>query len=89
MLDTRTATPGILLAGCHETQFTVKALNGMDPWTVGVTAVIKENIRRKRGVPTYSLLYTKAKSYIRAQLADGRLSLDYEGPSRNELKPIP
>lgn len=89
MLDTRTVTPGILLAGRHETQFTGKALNGMDPWTVGVTAVIKENIRRKRGVPTYSLLYTEAKSYIRAQLADRRLSLDYKGRSRNESKPIP
>lgn len=89
MLDTHRATPGILLAGCHETQFNVKALNGMDPWTVGITSVIKNNIRRKRGVPTYSVLYNEAKSFVRAQLTEGRLSERYKGPSPREWQPIP
>lgn len=65
MFDRRRATPVmtpvILLTGCHETQFNVKALNRMDPWTVSITSVIKNNIRRKRGVPTYSVLYNEAK----------------------------
>ncbi|KAJ7450284.1 hypothetical protein B0H11DRAFT_321707 [Mycena galericulata] len=89
MLDTLSATPGILLAGCHETQFNVKALKGMDPWMVAVTAVIKNNIRRKRGVPTYSVLFNDAKNFIRAQLANGQLSKKYRGPSPNEWQPIP
>lgn len=89
MLDTHTATPGILLAGCHETQFNVKALKGMDPWTVGVTTIIKNNIRRKRGVPKYSVLYNEAKRFIQAQLANGQLSSKYKGPSPLEWKPIP
>lgn len=89
MLDTHTATPGILLAGCHESQFNVKALNGMDPWMLGITSVIKKNIRRKRGVPTYSVLFNEAKNFIRAQLRESSLSARYKGPSPNELKPIP
>lgn len=88
MLDTHTATPGVLLAGCHETQFNVKALKGMDPWMVGITTVIKNNVRRKRGVPTYSVLYNEAKNFIRAQLAGEQLSAKYKGPSPNEWKPI-
>lgn len=91
MLDTHKATPGILLAGCHETQFNVKALKGMDPWMVGVVRVISNNIRRKRGVPTYSTLYNEAKKFIRAQIDSGEISpkTKYKGPSPNELQPIP
>ncbi|KAJ7437248.1 hypothetical protein B0H11DRAFT_2163930 [Mycena galericulata] len=89
MLDAHSATPGILLPGCHETQFSVKALKGMDPWMVAVTAVIKNNIRRKRGVPKYSVLFNDAKNFIRAQLASGQLSKKYRGPSPNEWQPIP
>ncbi|RYP59506.1 hypothetical protein DL769_008496 [Monosporascus sp. CRB-8-3] len=89
MLDKHSATPGILLAGCHETQFNVKALNGMDPWMFAVTKSIKSNVRNKRGVPTYSVLFNNAKSFIRAQLANGRLSGKYKGPSPKEWEPIP
>ncbi|KAJ6568859.1 hypothetical protein B0H19DRAFT_688219 [Mycena capillaripes] len=89
MLDTHSATPGILLAGCHETQFDVNALKGMDPWMVAVMTVIKNNIRRKRGVPKYSMLFHDARVFIRAQLANGQLSKKYKGPSPNEWQPIP
>lgn len=89
ILDTHTATQGILLAGCHETQFNVKALKRMDPWIVGITTVIKNNNRRKRGVPTYSVLYNEAKKFIRAQLDGGQLSSKYKGPSPREWQPIP
>ncbi|RWA11845.1 hypothetical protein EKO27_g3285 [Xylaria grammica] len=90
MLDTHTATPGVLLAGCHETQFNVKALKGMDPWIVAITSVIKKNVKRKRGVPTYTVLYNEAKKFIHAQLAQGQISgVDYKGPSPQEWKPVP
>ncbi|RMJ09398.1 hypothetical protein CDV36_010994 [Fusarium kuroshium] len=89
MLDKHSATRGILLAGCHETQFNVKALKGMDPWMVAVTTVIKNNVRRKRGIPTYSVLFNDAKSFIRAQLANGQLGKKYKGPSPKEWEPIP
>ncbi|KAK3291551.1 uncharacterized protein B0H64DRAFT_330401 [Chaetomium fimeti] len=89
MLDKHSATPGVLLAGCHETQFNVKALKGRDPWMVGITTVIKNNIRRKRGIPTYSVLFNDAKKFIKAQLANGQLGKKYQGPSPNELEPIP
>ena len=89
MLDTHTATPGILLAGCHETQFNVKALKSMDSWIVGVTTVIKYNNRRKRGVPTYSVLYNEAKKFVRAQLDGGQLSYKYKSPRLQEWQPIP
>ncbi|KAJ7769330.1 hypothetical protein B0H16DRAFT_1673425 [Mycena metata] len=90
MLDTHSATPGILLAGCHETQFNVKALAGRDPWMLAVTTVIKKNIQRKRGVPTYSVLFNDAKNFIRALLAEGpAFSPRYKGPSPKEWEPIP
>jgi len=89
MLDTHTATPGILLAGCHETQYNVKALKGMDPWMFAVTNIIKNQVRRKRGVPSYAVLYNEAKKFIKAQLANGQLSSKYKGPSPDETDPIP
>ncbi|GAW22637.1 hypothetical protein ANO14919_121790 [Xylariales sp. No.14919] len=89
MLDTHTATPGVLLAGCHETQFNVKALKGMDPWIVAITSVIKKNVNRKRGVPTYTVLYNEAKKFIHAQLTQGQISgVKYKGPSPQEWKPV-
>ncbi|KAI1660215.1 hypothetical protein F4813DRAFT_401180 [Daldinia decipiens] len=89
MLDTHKATPGILLAGCHETQFNVKALKGMDPWIVAITTVIKNNYKKMRGVPTYTTLYNDAKNFIRAQLAAGQLNPRYQGPSPKEYNPLP
>ncbi|KAJ7721596.1 hypothetical protein B0H16DRAFT_1790523 [Mycena metata] len=81
MLDTQDSTPGILLAGCHESQFNAKALKGMDPWVVAVTT---------RGVPSYSVLYNDAKSFIRDQIDQGQIgNAQYKGPSPNELKPSP
>lgn len=48
MLDTHTATPGVLLAGCHETQFNVKALKTndgrVDPWMYAIVATIKNAV---------------------------------------------
>ncbi|UNI17474.1 hypothetical protein JDV02_003814 [Purpureocillium takamizusanense] len=89
MLDTHRKTPGILLAGCHETQFNVKALKGMDPWIIGITTCIKNHVRRKRGMPTYATIYSEAKNFIRAQLANGQLGPRYKGPSPKEWEPIP
>ncbi|ROW13089.1 hypothetical protein VPNG_05919 [Cytospora leucostoma] len=89
MLDKHRETPGILLAGSHETQSNVKALKGMDPWMVAVTKTIKNNVHRKRGVPTYSVLFNDAKSFIRGQLANGQISNKYRGPSPREWEPIP
>lgn len=91
MLDTHTATPGIMVAGCHESQTNFKALKVRCPWMFGITSVIKHNIRRKRGVPTYSVLFNEAKNFIRAMRADPLIHWDPDckGPSPNELKPIP
>lgn len=93
MLDTHTATPGILLAGCHETQFNVKALrtnDGMlDPWMYAVTAIIKKQVQRKRGVPSYTVLFNEGKKFIKKQLDGGQLSAKYKGASPDETKPIP
>lgn len=93
MLDTHTATPGVLLAGCHETQFNVKALRTsaglVDPWVLAVTTVIKNQVKRKRGVPSYSALFNDAKKFIKQQLDGGNINSRYKGPSTNELAPIP
>ncbi|KAI0650856.1 hypothetical protein C8Q79DRAFT_1007084 [Trametes meyenii] len=92
MLDTQTATAGVLLAGCHETQFNVKSLrtkDGMvDPWMYAIVSVIKNQVKRKRGVPTYVALFDDAKKYIKAQLDAGAIGEKYKGPSPNELEPI-
>ncbi|KAJ8122242.1 hypothetical protein ONZ43_g1515 [Nemania bipapillata] len=90
MLDTHTATPGVLLAGCHETQFNVKALNRMDPWIFAITAVIKKNVEKERGVPTYSVLYNAAKNSIRKQIKSGGIGSEgkYKGPSPKEWEPV-
>jgi hypothetical protein len=95
VLDTNTATPGVLLAGCHESQFDVKALktsnNTIDPWMFAVVNVIRNQIVRKRGVPSYSTLYNNAKQFIRQQIISGQMNGDrrYQGPSPNELDPVP
>ncbi|KAI0677669.1 hypothetical protein C8Q78DRAFT_1066139 [Trametes maxima] len=92
MLDTDTATAGVLLAGCHETQFNVKSLrtkDGMvDPWMYAVVSVIKNQVKRKRGVPTYVALFDDAKKYIKALIDGGAIGEKYKGPSSNELEPI-
>ncbi|KAI0647978.1 hypothetical protein C8Q79DRAFT_542574 [Trametes meyenii] len=93
MLDTTSTTPGIILAGCHETQFNVKGLpvsgSTLDPWMYAMKLAINNRVRRKRGVPSYSILFNEAKRYIARQLAAGGLSPEYKGPSPNEMTPIP
>ncbi|KAH6916865.1 hypothetical protein BKA70DRAFT_1485827 [Coprinopsis sp. MPI-PUGE-AT-0042] len=92
MLNAHATTPGILLAGCHETQFNIKALsiNGrmVDPWAYAVTTVIKKRVQHNRGVPTYTVLFNEAKKIIKRQLASQQLSLEYLGPSPDETKPM-
>lgn len=48
MLDTHTAMPGVLLAGCHEMQFNVKALQTkdgrVDPWMYAIVTTIKNQV---------------------------------------------
>ncbi|KAL1708000.1 hypothetical protein EV121DRAFT_288052 [Schizophyllum commune] len=92
MMNTTAATGGILLSACYETQSNAKALqvgnNKVDPWMYAIVAVIKKQLKEKRGVPTYSSLFNDAKKFIESQL--GRPSLDankYKGPSTNELSP--
>ncbi|KAI1791076.1 hypothetical protein LXA43DRAFT_451549 [Ganoderma leucocontextum] len=91
IIDTTTATPGLLLAGCHETQSTTKALKvgdqWVDPWTYAITKVIA--LRVKRGVPTYTALFDEAKAFVK-RLVDCGCELDrnkYYGPSRDERHP--
>ncbi|KAI0667597.1 hypothetical protein C8Q78DRAFT_312143 [Trametes maxima] len=93
VLGATSATPGVILAGCHETQFNVKGLtvsgSTLDPWMHAMTLVIDNRVRRKRGVPSYSVLFNEAKRYIVRQLAAGDLSPEYKGPSPDETEPIP
>jgi hypothetical protein len=93
MLDRRALTPGIILAACHESQFNVKAFKSevglVDPWTYAITTVIKTRAQRNRGVPSYTILFNEAKTLIRRQLADGLLSKDYKGPSKDETNATP
>ncbi|KAF2967824.1 hypothetical protein GQX73_g5748 [Xylaria multiplex] len=54
-----------------------------------ITSVIKNDIRRKRSVPTYSVLYNEAKSFIRSQTAQGQITGEkYKGPSLQGWKPV-
>lgn len=46
-------------------------------------------VKRKRGVPTYSTLFNDARKFIKSQLIGGSISGKYQGPSTNELKPAP
>ncbi|PIL37691.1 hypothetical protein GSI_01385 [Ganoderma sinense ZZ0214-1] len=99
MLDPH--TPGLLLAGCHETQFNVKALRVpvvddpdrtqiVDPWIYAVTKMINRRVKRKGGVPTYTELFNEAKRYISSILNDSRFDRrQYLGPSPDETKPVP
>ncbi|KAM5542483.1 hypothetical protein V8D89_003942 [Ganoderma adspersum] len=98
MLDTN--TPGLLLAGCHESQFNVKALRVptndpdrtqvVDPWMYAITKMINRRVKRRRGVPTYSELFNEAKRYIGSILNDSRFDRkNYLGPSPDETKPVP
>ncbi|KAI5892649.1 uncharacterized protein SCHCODRAFT_02668077 [Schizophyllum commune H4-8] len=92
MMSTTTATGGILLSACHETQSNIKALqvgsNKVDPWMYAIVAVIKKQLKEKRGVPTYSSLFNSAKKFIKSQLGQPSLDADkYKGPSTNELSP--
>lgn len=98
MLDTHDRTPGILLAGCHETQFNVKALNindgsrrvAVDPWMYAITRTIGKRVRSKRGVPTYTELFNEAKRYLKGALDSGQVNMTrYLGPSRDETQPSP
>ncbi|OJT09710.1 hypothetical protein TRAPUB_13815 [Trametes pubescens] len=74
MLDTHTAMPGVLLAGCHEMQFNVKALQTkdgrVDPWMYAIVTTIKN------------------QKFIKNQLNGGTISAKYKGPSPSELKPV-
>ncbi|KAJ6477018.1 hypothetical protein C8R45DRAFT_1158258 [Mycena sanguinolenta] len=88
MGDTPSAMPGILLAGCHKTQFNVKVLEGMDPWMVAMMTVIEDNIHRKRSMPKYWVLFNDAKKFIRTQLANGQLD-KYPDSSPIEWQLIP
>jgi hypothetical protein len=93
ILSTQTPTPGVLLAGCHETQFSAKALTTpqdgvVDPWIFAIVKVIKKQAERKRGVPTYGQLLSEAKKYIKQQVDGGQLSEQYKGPSSDETNPI-
>ncbi|TBU44481.1 hypothetical protein BD309DRAFT_30343 [Dichomitus squalens] len=92
-LGTYTKTPGILLSGCHETQFNIKAVKrpeGLhDPWAFAVAAVIKDRVANKRSVPAYSVLFNEAKRYIKKQLDQGLLNPYYKGFSPDELQPVP
>ncbi|KAL1680262.1 hypothetical protein EV122DRAFT_208258 [Schizophyllum commune] len=91
MLGSTTATGGILLSACHETQSNFKALqvNGsnVDPWLYAIIAVIKKQVKDQRSVPTYSFLFTSAKKFIKMQLAHSALDDRYKGPSTDELSP--
>ncbi|KZV89252.1 hypothetical protein EXIGLDRAFT_618459 [Exidia glandulosa HHB12029] len=92
VLDAQTATLGVILAGCHETQFNVKALRTndgkVDPWMYAIFAAIKSQaVTRQRGVPSYTVLFNEAKKFIQSQLAAGTLGSPYAGPSPDELKP--
>ena len=91
IIDTTAATPGLLLAGCHETQSTAKALKvgneWVDPWTYAITRIIAQRV--KRGVPTYTTLFEEAKVFIK-RLVECGCELDrnkYFGPSPDERHP--
>jgi hypothetical protein len=91
ILSTQNATPGVLLAGCHETQFSAKTLNTpqdgiVDPWVFAIVKVVKKQAERKRGVPTYRQLLSEAKKYITQQIG-GQLGEQYKGPSSDETSP--
>lgn len=53
-----------------------------------MTAIIKKQVQRKRGVPSYTVLFSEAKKFIKKQLDGGQLSVKYKGPSPDETKPI-
>ena len=52
MLNTEGATAGVLLAGCHETQFNCKALRTkdgkLDPWMSAIASTIDYQVRAGR-----------------------------------------
>ncbi|KAF8885590.1 hypothetical protein BD779DRAFT_663359 [Infundibulicybe gibba] len=81
-------TPGIIFAGCHEVQTSVKALNDMDPWTVAIAEVIERHKESCRPIPTYAQLYTSARKFITDWIRSGELSTNqYLGPSLNGANP--
>ncbi|KAF8186599.1 hypothetical protein K438DRAFT_1835903 [Mycena galopus ATCC 62051] len=88
MLDMHSATPRILLPGCHETQFNVELLKGMDPWMVAMMTVIKNNIYHKCSMPKYWVLFNDAKKFIRTQLTNDQLN-KYPDSSPIEWQLIP
>jgi len=94
MLDTHTVgSSAILLAACHQSQFNVKCLNGMDPWAYGITRII-ERYYKKGEVPTYTQLYEDTKAYIVQKMRDGELNntltkTSYLGPSPDPSHPLP
>ncbi|KAJ3505652.1 hypothetical protein NLJ89_g7309 [Agrocybe chaxingu] len=90
MLDTHNGTPGVLLAGCHETQANVKAFKGKDPWTAAIIHVVAGHQKKKRNLPTYAQLYISAKKYIINLMQNGYISGKlYLGPSKDEKHPDP
>ena len=91
IIDTTTTTPGLLLARCHETQSTAKALKvgseWVDPWTYAITKIVAQRV--KRGVPTYTALFEEAKVFIK-RLVDCGCELDrnkYFSSSPDERHP--
>ncbi|KAL1689438.1 hypothetical protein GGG16DRAFT_126442 [Schizophyllum commune] len=93
MLNTEGATAGVLLTGCHETQFNCKALRTkdgkLDPWMSAIATTIDYQVAHKRGVPAYATLFNAAKKFIQQELTAGALSGMYRGASVNERDPTP
>ncbi|OCL01656.1 hypothetical protein AOQ84DRAFT_357780 [Glonium stellatum] len=86
MLDTHQNIPGVLLAGCHETQFNVKvAPGGQDPWTWAILGAVEG-----MDMPTYQQLFDDARARIESELADGTTRQGgYLGPSLDPAHPVP
>ncbi|KAI0035572.1 hypothetical protein K488DRAFT_42986 [Vararia minispora EC-137] len=95
ILDAQNPTSGVLLTGCHETQFNVRALRVaeglIDPWTYAITAVVKKQAECKRSVPAYTQVFNEAKNYlgrlIKSKHIDTSSMSRYRGPSPDETRP--
>ena len=90
-IDTSPPTPGIILSGCHETQLDKNELqtsDGMvDPWVYSIIQVIKTRALRKRGIPTYTVLFHEAKKYLKKQLDEKQYALQHHDPNLNDMQP--
>uniref|UniRef100_A0A0W0FRG0 Uncharacterized protein n=1 Tax=Moniliophthora roreri TaxID=221103 RepID=A0A0W0FRG0_MONRR len=61
----------------------------VDPWIYAITAVIKKQVQRQGGVPSYDVLFNEAKRSVKKSFDGGQLDPNYKGPSTDETKPIP